>query len=58
MSEPSGKEERSSGPTTEDEVELHLWQKAYFSDSGNGGREAADSLRLRMAQLDYHILTE
>lgn len=58
MDESGGKEKTSIGPPTEEEVQLYLWQKAYFLDSGNGGREAADSLRLRMAQLDYHCLTE
>lgn len=60
MGEPSSKEERSASARlpTEDEVQLHMWQKAVFLDSGNGGRETADSLRLRMAQLDYHTLTE
>ena len=37
----------------EDELELHLWQKAYFLDDGSSARHAADSLRMRLAHLHY-----
>lgn len=52
--------ELSDKVTVEEEEEndmlLHLWQKAAFMDSGQGiPREVADSLRLRIAQLSsYH----
>ena len=40
----------------ENDMLLHMWQKAAFMDSGQGiPREVADSLRLRVVQLgSYH----
>lgn len=40
---------------SEDELELHLWQKAFFLDNGSSARHTADSLRLRLAHLRYCI---
>ena len=41
----------------EDEASLFLWQRAVFmesdSDSSAGNRATADSLRLRLGQLEY-----
>ena len=34
------------------DVQLHIWQKAAFADNGTGGRETADSIRLRLTQLE------
>lgn len=43
-----------SGDTlSEDELELHLWQKAFFLDDGSNVRHSADSLRMRLAHLQY-----
>ena len=38
---------------SDDELELHLWQRAYFLDDGSSVRLAVDSLRLRLAHLHY-----
>ena len=43
----------SGDKLSEDEVELHLWQKAYFLDDGSSVRHSADSLRMRLAHLHY-----
>ena len=38
---------------SEEELSLFLWQKAAFMDTDSGGRATADSLRLRLGQLEY-----
>ena len=42
----------------EDELELHLWQKALFLDDGSSVRNSVDSLRLRLAHLHYYCEKE
>ena len=37
----------------EEEQSLYLWQRAAFYDPEGGARGTADSLRLRMAHLEY-----
>ena len=37
----------------EEEQSLFLWQRAAFHDPEGGPRGIADSLRLRMAHLEY-----
>lgn len=41
------------GELSEDELELHLWQRAFFLDDGSSVRHTADSLRMRLAQLKH-----
>ena len=43
---------------TGDELELHLWQNAYFMGDGSNVRHTADSLRLRLAHLQYYSAKE
>ncbi len=39
---------------TEDQLQLYLWQKASFLDTGHGPSDKADTLRLQLAQLSYY----
>ena len=48
----------SGDKLSEDELELHLWQKAFFLDDGSSVRHSADSLRLRLAHLHYYRTKE
>lgn len=43
----------AGGELSEGELELHLWQRAFFLNDGSCVRHAVDSYRLRMAQLHY-----
>ena len=43
----------SGDKLSEDELELYLWQKAFFLDDGSSVRHSADSLRMRLAHLHY-----
>lgn len=43
----------AGGKLDEDELELHLWQRACFLDDGSSVRHKVDSLRLRLAHLQY-----
>ena len=43
---------------SEEEFSLYLWQKAAFLESESGARAAADSLRLRLGQLEYAYYKE
>lgn len=54
----SSKNEMLTEAPSEDEIRLHMWQKASFSCDEKGARETADTLRLKLAQLNYHRLTE
>ncbi len=39
---------------TEDQLQLYLWQRASFMDTGHSPSDKADSLRLKLAQLSYY----
>ncbi|XP_064382499.1 fidgetin-like protein 1 isoform X2 [Halichondria panicea] len=39
---------------TEDQLQLYLWQRASFIETGHGPSDKADSLRLKLAQLSYY----
>ena len=41
---------------TEDQMQLFLWQKADFLDTGHAPSDKADSLRLKLAQLEFYRL--
>ncbi len=47
----------SDGLPTEHQLQLYLWQKASFLDTGHGPSDRADSLRLQLAQLSYYSKT-
>lgn len=48
----------SGDKLSEDEVELHLWQKSFFLDDGSSVRNSVDSLRMRLAHLHYYCTKE
>ena len=48
----------SGDKLSEDELELHLWQKAFFLDDGSSVRHSADSLRMRLAHLHFYCAKE